>query len=507
MEGKRKRGGKKKTRKKKDAKVRVAAPHSSDESEDRGVESPGVEFGLAFASRHCAVQPLGNLLFTGRQNIRDPGLGSLQRLSDEIVSDILALLDAKDLARSGVSSKGFYVFSHQEALWRNLVLAELKGGFLFQGSWRKTYVSARSAWTKEEDFSSRSACTKKEDFSPVKVEDFYSDYLFQSWLCASVEIKDEWISRDNIERRSHLSVDDFVRDFERLNKPVLLTDAINNWPALKRWNQDYLLDLCGDVDFAAGPADMTLSNYFVYAKSVKEERPLYLFDPKFGEKVPQLAADYEVPVYFREDLFSILGKERPDYRWLILGPARSGSSFHIDPNSTSAWNAVVKGSKKWILYPPGAVPPGVHPSPDGVDVATPVSITEWFMNFYHETKRAKHKPVECVCKAGEVVFIPNGWWHIVINLEDSIAITQNYVSRSNILNVLDFLNKPNSQDLVSGTKDRVNLYDKFKSRYEELHPGSLEQLRNEKRAQESQKKRSVWESVTSGGDFRFNFGS
>ena len=41
-----------------------------------------------------------------------------------------------------------------------------------------------------------------------------------------------------------------------------------------------------------------------------------------------------------------------------MGPSRSGSTFHKDPNSTSAWNAVIRGSKKWIMYPPGITPPG-----------------------------------------------------------------------------------------------------------------------------------------------------
>ena len=53
-----------------------------------------------------------------------------------------------------------------------------------------------------------------------------------------------------------------------------------------------------------------------------------------------MAREYEVPRYFQEDLFSVLGEDdRPDYRWLIYGPAKSGSTFHKDPNATSAWNA------------------------------------------------------------------------------------------------------------------------------------------------------------------------
>ena len=41
------------------------------------------------------------------------------------------------------------------------------------------------------------------------------------------------------------------------------------------------------------------------------------------------------------------------------------------------------------MFPPGVVPPGVHPSPDGADVATPVSLAEWFVNFYPECAEMK----------------------------------------------------------------------------------------------------------------------
>ncbi|KAJ1566924.1 hypothetical protein HK096_011598, partial [Nowakowskiella sp. JEL0078] len=178
-----------------------------------------------------------------------------------------------------------------------------------------------------------------------------------------------------------------------------------------------------------------------------EESPLYLFDKFFPHRT-SLANEYTVPEYFSEDLFKILGDQRPDYRWLIIGPKKSGSTFHIDPNSTSAWNAVITGAKKWIMFPPEIIPPGVFPSKDGSEVTAPVSLADWFLNFYQDCYLGPIKPVEAVCRAGEIIFVPNGWWHIVVNLEDSIAITQNFVCSENIRNVLNFLkNKP---DQVSG---------------------------------------------------------
>ncbi|XP_061372157.1 arginine-specific demethylase JMJ22 [Gastrolobium bilobum] len=450
-------------------------------------------------SHNHGVQPLGNLyLNPGSINSRDTGLGNLHILTDELVLEILGFLDGTSLGVLATASKSFYVFTNHEPLWKNLVLDNLLGGFRYNGSWKSTYVASCYP-----SFHISSSALQS-----FKVRDFYSDYLFQSWLCANLEMKPEWLERDNIVRKKGISVEEFVLNFEEPNKPVLLEGCLDNWDALRNWDRDYLLQLCGDVKFSVGPVEMKLGDYFGYSDQVREERPLYLFDPKFVEKVPKLGSEYEVPVYFQEDLFVVLGNERPDYRWIIIGPAGSGSSFHVDPNSTSAWNAVIKGSKKWVLFPPDVIPPGVHPSPDGAEVASPVSIIEWFMNFYGATKIWKKKPIECICKAGEVIFVPNGWWHLVINLEESIAITQNYVSRRNLLDVLNFLQRPNASTLVSGTRDRVNLYDKFKNAIEASFPGTIDELtQKEEEKKIQQRKLSFWDSATDAkvGAFKFSF--
>jgi hypothetical protein len=61
----------------------------------------------------------------------------------------------------------------------------------------------------------------------------------------------------------------------------------------------------------------------------------------------------------------------------------------------------------------------------------------------------QHPPIECICRPGEVLYIPRGWWHCVFNLGHTVAVTQNYVSSTGLPKVLDFL-KPGRVELVSG---------------------------------------------------------
>ena len=48
-----------------------------------------------------------------------------------------------------------------------------------------------------------------------------------------------------------------------------------------------------------------------------------------SDRGKSLVDDYAVPPYFKQDLFGVIGdSDRPPWRWVVMGPARSGSAVH-----------------------------------------------------------------------------------------------------------------------------------------------------------------------------------
>lgn len=58
-----------------------------------------------------------------------------------------------------------------------------------------------------------------------------------------------------------------------------------------------------------------------------------------------------------------------------------------------------------------------------------------FMKFIFPRLKEKYKDdlkdMIFIQNPGDTVFIPGGWWHVVVNLDDTIAITQNYSNSVN----------------------------------------------------------------------------
>ena len=224
------------------------------------------------------------------------------------------------------------------------------------------------------------------------------------------------------------------------------------WPAETNWKLDALANDTTLLDrrFKCGEDDdernikIRLRHFLGYLKGNKDDSPLYVFDSAFDEdsKANRILRDYKVPSYFSDDLFSLVGESRrPPYRWWLIGPERSGTCVHIDPLATSAWNTLLVGKKRWVLFPPH-VPKSVVKGKGLVRDDEDDEAIHYFMYILPRIKRKaqslRHAEqyenfacYEFTQNEGETVYVPNGWWHAVLNLGDSVAITQNFCSPRN----------------------------------------------------------------------------
>ena len=69
---------------------------------------------------------------------------------------------------------------------------------------------------------------------------------------------------------------------------------------------------------------------------------------------------------------------------------------------------------------------------------------DWFHRLYNQEFDGEEVSnfSFCVQQAGDCMFVPAGWWHTVVNLEDTVAFTQNYIPKVNVRIAMESLSDP-----------------------------------------------------------------
>ncbi|OQR91034.1 histone arginine demethylase [Achlya hypogyna] len=281
---------------------------------------------------------------------------------------------------------------------------------------------------------------KRKHRSDMRVEAWTNQGFAGSDICDMPIDTSKDIPRESCKE---LSVRRFIEEYEKPCLPVVIEGipedegwtACENW-TLKKLKKDYKrANLKVGEDDDGKTLRMKFKHFCKYMKTQTDDSPLYIFDSTFDDKkeTTQLLHDYKVPKYFPDDLFSLVGESRrPPYRWFLVGPKRSGTCVHLDPLGTSAWNTLLVGRKRWVVFPPH-VDKAIVKAKGLVYPGEDDEAGNYFADLLPRML-AKHPDLEYMefmQYPGDTVYVPGGWWHAVYNMDDTIAVTQNFCSHAN----------------------------------------------------------------------------
>ena len=248
------------------------------------------------------------------------------------------------------------------------------------------------------------------------------------------QFKVSWEPVDEIARRRQLSYEEFVWNYASVCKPVILTDAIKNWPALTKWTLDFFRSTYGSINLTVTDCSegvrsrnqditMKLADYLDYLASHDRQRSLYLEELRLSS-FPELRQDYHIPVYFPNWLerlpMELQKKYRLERSTVYIGPKDSSIGLHIDSYDLPAWVALISGRKKIKFF-----------SPEQGEFLYGGEVNAFNPDLNQFPQYAHAKSIEAVLEPGEVIYIPPRWWHQVNNLEDSISLNTNILNEYN----------------------------------------------------------------------------
>ncbi|KER30657.1 hypothetical protein T265_13145 [Opisthorchis viverrini] len=228
--------------------------------------------------------------------------------------------------------------------------------------------------------------------TPISLQEFYLRFMLLNKPC----IFGQWITEGWLARRLWCNAIGDI-DIERIFQP---------------FPRDRILCVgdCSRLEFDAHPSiEMTVADYLTYWRDFHQgtdDRTLYLKDWHYFKATD--TEYYQVPTLFMSDWMNEFWRIRPDvrddFRFVYLGTKGTWTPLHADVYHSYSWSANISGIKRWWFFPPGEETKLKRNGRVPNDIRN-IQLDNGDINY-----------VQIDQHPGQVVFVPSGWYHQVVNL-------------------------------------------------------------------------------------------
>lgn len=235
----------------------------------------------------------------------------------------------------------------------------------------------------------------------------------------------------DIPRVKTITKEDFIKDYFKPQKPVVIERFIEEWPAYEKWRLDYIKEIAGDKivplyddrpvhhkdGFNEPHAKMKMADYIDLLKREPTKFRIFLWNAL--KEIPQLQKDYSYP-----DFGLKLMKGLP---MLFFGGENSHTFMHYDIDLANIFHFHFEGKKLCILFDQKQnnylykIPHSLITRED-IDFSNP-DLEKW-----PALKKAKGYKTEL--NHGEVLYMPEGYWHYMKYLTPGFSMSLRAIARN-----------------------------------------------------------------------------
>ncbi|KAF0928036.1 hypothetical protein E2562_037367, partial [Oryza meyeriana var. granulata] len=222
------------------------------------------------------------------------------------------------------------------------------------------------------------------------------------------------LSCKKVERRSCISLEEFICDFFLRESPVIISGSIDHWPARTKWKDiQYLKKMAGDrtipVEVGKNYVCSEWKQELVTFSQLLERMWLtgcpsnltYLAQHPLFEQIKELHEDIMVPDY----CYAGGGELQSLNAW--FGPHGTVTPLHHDPHHNIL--AQVLGRKYIRLYP-ASISEDLYPHTETMlSNTSQVDLDNIDLKEFPKVENLDF--MDCILEEGDLLYIPPKWWH------------------------------------------------------------------------------------------------